>query len=51
MLTKNDSQVYNLINKRIMNFNVANSKEKSKDEKTFFEHLISNMDKDVRDMN
>lgn len=46
MLSRNDTQVMNLIDKRIL-YNVEN---KNKDEKNFFDSLISNMDKDVREL-
>lgn len=37
----------NLINNRILNFD---KEKKNKDEKTFFENLISNYEKDVREL-
>lgn len=48
MLSKNDAQTIKFINKRILNLNnVMNLK---KNEKTFMENLLSNMEKEVREM-
>ena len=54
MLAMNDEQTMKMINDRILQHSLHQSNQqiadKNKQEKTFFEHLISNMEKDVREM-
>ena len=47
MLEKNDEQLYALIQNRIL----VDKQKLEKDAKTFFESLVSHMEKDVREMN
>lgn len=47
MLERNDEQLYSLIDNRIL----VDKEKIDKDGKTFFESLISHMEKDVREMN
>ena len=47
MLEKNDEQLYLLIENRIL----VDKQKLDKDAKTFFESLVSHMEKDVREMN
>lgn len=46
MITKNQEQSTEFIQNRILKPKI----DKTSDEKTFFEQLISSLDKDVRDM-
>ena len=46
MLDKNDHQTINMINNRIL----LDKAKLDKDQKTFFESLISHLEKDVRDL-